>query len=220
MRAVGKLAQWFWLALAGCSPLPAYADYLTDRHLALVREYMPAYQWAAMQTEVPLLALPDINYRESDLRLTRNVGGPFMMDMGGTRETFDERIEREEERIGRLFALIPTPTVRTSPAFAALCAAVELKAKARSPLYTRRGRLDEIALADALWGYHGRAGYHRGGDGKPTWRVSPYVNNHPQRGRRFVMRVNLHHGTTEYLDARPGTLVIFYELQRRMGENP
>lgn len=218
---------WALVLLAkSCASSPS--DYLTARELARVRSWMPQYQAAADLAEVPVLALPAMHYRESDLMETwkvrpedtwidfhrrkvpyRNMGGPFMMDQGadGDRVRFDENIRAFERTVAAWFGIAPVPRVRDDFPFSCLCAAYELHEKARGKLFDRRGRVDTDVLAEAFWGYNGRL------PARGTWKRSAYVVNDPKRGRQFVIRVG---GATGYLDSRPGTLIVYRELERRL----
>lgn len=201
--------------------------YLTDHDLDKVREWMPVYRWAATTTGVPVMALPALQYRESDLwetwvkqpeeRVTmyrrrgipyRNMGGPFMLDQGwdGDSVRFDAAIRSYETTIAKWYGISPIPRVRDDFPFACLCAASELKEVTRGELWTRRGSVNRDVLAHGFWRYNGAYGGEKG------WSKSAYVWNDPKRGRRFMV----HLSGTDYLDARPGAIVIYDELMRRL----
>jgi len=213
------------LLLSTARATSASSDYLTDRDMERVRAHLPAYRLAAGRAGVPVLALPAIHYRECGLLPTLysvrtgqavwNWGGPFMLDRGGRNvDEFRRRIRSYEREVAARYLVRPVPRVRDDLAFAALCAAHELRGKARGRFFDRRGRVDLDVLADAFWGYNGRSARAR------SWRDAAYVSNDPKRRRRFKVRVRTSTGIMTYLDRRPGALVIYYELQRRMGENP
>jgi len=219
------LFRFGWILLLGISTAsPSPSDYLTGRDLALIRRYWPVYRDAAAQVGIPVMMLPAVHARESDFRTARgdrnghrpvhNMGGPFMMDRGadGERDEFDRRIRSYEIAIGTRYGCVPVPRVRDDLSFACLCAAAELRDKSRGPFWDATGRVDREVVADALWGYNGRSSRHG------TWMRSPYVFNHPKKGRRFLMRITARHGVSEYLDSRPGTLILYMELERRMAE--
>lgn len=199
----------------------ASLDYLTDAQLARARACLPAYRWAARQAGVPVFALAAVHYRESDFRegllsvRTRRTasspGGAFMLDRGGkTRAAFRANVRVYEQQVARRFGIWPAPRVRDDFRFACLVAAAELREKARGPLWDRAGRVRREVLADALWGYNGRYRAQR------TWRRSAYVANDPRRGVRLRIRVRMDGGLMTYRDPRPGALVVYDELVRRL----
>ena len=162
---------------------------------------MDEYRVAAEWIGVPVLALPAIHYIEANLERTRNVGGAFMLDRGGDGTTmFDKNIRDYERIVAKRLNISPVPKVSRDFWFAATCAAYELREK-------RRGRgWGRDVLADAMWGYNGRPKSHR------TWRDSAYVWNDPKRGRRIWVCGR----TKTYLCERPGAIVIYDEIKRRL----
>jgi len=193
--------------LSGCG-----GDYLTNEDLALVERNFPDYERAALFTGIPWQALAAIHYRESNLsRDCRNIGGPFMLDRGGDRVEFDARVRKEELRVARAYSYINLHArVRGDFRFACLVAADELKVKSRGWLRKIIG-INGWVLADAMWGYNGRAKSCR------SWRDSAYVSNDPASGRVKTMRWQHNAETVMYVDdVRPGAYIIYLELCRRM----
>lgn len=208
------ISMWLLLAARAFSA-PHFC--LTDRQMENARDNLPIYERVGRMTGVPALAVAAIHYEESDMepmyigtkshRFVRVVGGPFMLDCGGkTREEFRRRIRVYEQQVAKRFHIWPVPRVSRDFDFAALCAAYELSTKARGPFWNILGQVNRAVMADALWGYHGRARYESG------WQRSPYVSNDPHRGVQFVDRSV----ARPRLCSRPGALVIYDELQRRM----
>jgi hypothetical protein len=192
------------------------AGYLTDRDVRLIREYWPQYSYAAKKAGIPVSILPAIHYRESDLhlgwwskkqqKLIRNIGGPFMLDLGphDNPPEFDRRIRQHEAKMAALYGYRSGAKVSHDFKFAALVAAHELKGKFRC----------YGCLADAVWGYNGRAGWHGGNHLR-----SSYVWSDPKRGHVLEMRYRRKDGTwVTYPDARPGVMVIHAEILRLIHE--
>lgn len=206
-------------------------NYLTDAEINRVREWMPIYQRAAELVGVPPMSLPTLHFRESDLQPTwqeqpeerwiwmhqnhipyQNVGGPFMLDLGanGDRDEFDARIHRFERIVADRFGMDYPVHVRFNFYFACLCAAVELQGKSHQPMVGRMGRVVRSVLADAFRGYNGRCPTDR------SWKTCAYVSNDPKHGKRFTVTCRMGICTTQYVDDRPGTLIVYDELVRRI----
>lgn len=181
----------------------ARAGYLEGRHLRLIREYWPDYVYAAQCTGVPVDILPAIHLRESELKRTRNIGGPFMLDLGGEGAEFNRRIRVYERAVWKKYGGHgPAPKVGRDFGFACLVAAHELKTK-------DRGR----GLADMVWGYNGRAAWHRDPDGNRSHQASSYVWNDPKAGLVMTKRFKNKGAWVQYLDTRPGVMVIYAEIR-------
>lgn len=164
------------------------------------------------------MALVAIHYREATLHkghwskkkggLIKNVGGPFMLDFGPRNDPseFAKRIRAYERKIHRLYGLNgDVPRVSQDFNFAALCAAHHLKEKARWDLAR------SVVLADAMWGYNGRAKWNGG------FKNSAYVWSDPLNGKSYKFTYRKDDGQlAEFIDERPGTMVIYRELQGLM----
>lgn len=210
-------------------PAPVFngeANYLSRRDIRLIREYWPDYEYAAQRTGVPAAMLAAIHKRESDLykgwfslsqrKVVKNVGGPFMLDLGPANDAleFERRVRQHEAMIWRAYDY-PTkkpPRISHDFRFAVLVAAHHMKGKARCGLES------EYCLAEASWGYNGRAAWHVNGDGEKSHTVSPYVWNDPLKGVRLKMRYKRRNGEVrEYLDTRPGVMVLYREIKAFTG---
>lgn len=161
---------------------------------------------------VPLAILPAIHYRESALhpgwysvtkkKVIKNGGGPFMLDLGGKGSEFSKRIRAYEIKTFKLYGGKGTaPRVSRSFKFAALVAAHELKSKKRCD-----GPWTYDCLADACWGYNGRASWG-------TIEENPYLWSDPARGTCLVSRYRNSKGKIIcYKDKRPGVMVLYGEI--------
>lgn len=192
------------LCLYGVASL-GHADYLTNKDIKLIRKHWPDYKYASDITQVPVEILAAIHYRESGLLegyyskrrqcVVKNIGGPFMLDLGPRNDgaEFARRIRNYEYKVWRFYGWKGTALrVRDNFRFAALVAAHELKSKFRT------------TLADAVYGYNGRSILM-------PLEVNPYVWNNPRAGIQFMVRYN----DLEYLDTRPGVMVIYEEIKSR-----
>lgn len=195
----GAVALWvtalfILLALAAV----ARCEYLTQQDRKVIENHWAHYKYAANITGIPVEILPALHYREHQLKNTGNIGGPFMLDRGGSGKEFAKRIRAYEKMVWAHYGgKGPAPMVRNSFKFAALVAAHEFKTKDRG-----------LGLADAAWGYNGRI-YGEACN-------SPYVWNDPKAGR--VLRVWYRRAdgeVVEYNDTRPGVMLIYHELLRR-----
>ncbi len=210
--------------LMALAPAAGACSYLTDDDVSRIRELWPDYAYAAKMTGVPVEVLPAIHYREANLRMgwfsarrqkvTRNVGGPFMLDLGPLNDhaEFCRRIRAHEMAVCRKYRFAwPAPRVSRNFRFAALVAADELKNK------SRRGLRGE-GLADAVWGYNGRAAWHHG-----NHLESAYVWNDPINGVVLTKRYKNAKGEmVQFEDTRPGVMVVYSEILelRRLGLLP
>ncbi len=207
-----------FFALVACSKpveiLNGETSYLGKRDWKLIRQNWPDYEYAAKRTGVPAAMLAAIHKRESDLykgwyslaqrKVIKNIGGPFMLDLGP--HDFERRIREHEAMIARAYNYPLGAKISHDFRFAVLVAAHHVKAKAKCPSV-------ENCLADAVWGYNGRASWHVDNDGNISNSVSPYVWNDPLRGIRFKMRYRRKDGTVrEYLDTRPGVMILYKEV--------
>jgi hypothetical protein len=195
------------LCLLSVSPL--HAGYLKDRDLARIRLHWQEYDYAAKVVGIPVEILPAIHYRESGLldgwyshrmqQVRENIGGPFMLDLGGDGPAFEARIRAYEAKIFKLYVGEgPAPRVSNNFDFACLVAAHELKTK------MRKGK----GLADAVWGYNGRA---KGA----TLKTNAYTWNNPIKGHKMIAKYRDRHGEiVSYIDERPGVMVIYGEILR------
>ena len=231
------MKKFLLAALLILIPIVSVSGYLTDRDIRLIRKNWSDYRYAAKKVGVPVLALVAIHYREADLykgyyskkkkRVIRNVGGPFMLDLGplNNHAEFARRIRKHEKKVylKYLFKGGETryPKVSHNFRFAAVVAAHHLDMKARCGLFIPSvwgpvGDMgaDKECLADALWGYNGRAGWHKG-----EHQNSSYVWSDPKRGVFLKMRYTKKDGTVkEFIDTRPGVMVIYKELVEIFGK--
>ncbi len=191
-------------------------NYLNETHTQTIGKLMPIYEQAAVCAGIPAAMLAAIHYREAELKIGHNVGGPFMMDAGGSGKGFAANIRAREITVARYYNLSPVPRVRDDFAFAALCAAHHCRLVAPQSLLKAVENGDDPLLWDVaytLWGYNGRARWHRNWSGQHSWRGSSYVANHPHRGRTLLMRYRQADRTVvEFQDARAGTLVLYQEI--------
>ena len=128
-----------------------------------------------------------------------------MLDFGPQSDPteFAKRVRAYERKIHGLYGLGgDVPRVSGDFSFAALCAAHHLKEKTRGDLSR------SVVLADAMWGYNGRAKWNGG------FRGSAYVWSDPLNGKTYKFTYRKDDGQlTGFLDERPGTMVIYRELQ-------
>lgn len=183
------------------------AGYLKPRDLDRIRAHWAEYEYAAERVGIPVEILPAIHYRESGLldgwyshrmkQVRENLGGPFMLDLGGEGPEFGKRIRAYEAKIFKLYeGGGEVPRVSNNFDFACLVAAHELKTK------MRKGK----GLADAVWGYNGRA---KGA----TLATNAYTWNNPLKGHRMIFRYRDKQGhLLEFIDERPGVMVIYGEI--------
>lgn len=193
---------------------------------------MQDYTHAEEIVGVPALLLAAIHYRESNLhkgyyskkrkKVVKNIGGPFMLDLGPLNDgaEFIKRIRWYEKMLFRLYeGRGSAPKVSHNFSFAVLIAAHHLKLKSHDPITTGEctalltGKDDCLfetseCVAYAVWGYNGRASWH-----KADHRNSSYVWNDPKNGKVLMMRYRKKDGTLkEFLDTRPGVMIIYREL--------
>ena len=186
-----------------------HAGYLSPKDIERIKSHWYDYQCAAKQVGVPVEILPAIHYRESGLldgwysakrhTVTRNVGGPFMLDLGG-KEDFNERIRDYEIKVYKLYGgWGKAPRVNRSFKFAALVAAHELKTKRRGDYW------DYETLADAVWGYNGRSSF-------TSREGNAYLWSNPENEDKLKVRVRFKGKMIEFEDERPGVMVIYEEI--------
>ncbi len=186
--------------------------YLNSEEINTVKTHWEDYKYGSEMTGVPILLLPAIHYRESGLysgwhsfkrnKTVRNTGGPFMLDCGGSGEEFTKRIRAYEKHVYNLYCgnAPKIPKVSDNFRFAALVAAHELKTKLRGKVWTWD------AMADAAWGYNGRAAWCHQNE-------SPYLWSDPKKGTKLISRYkNMKGEWIKYQDTRPGVLIIYKEL--------
>lgn len=203
--------------------------YLDARQIRVVRGLRGAYEAAVkLVGGLPWQALAAIHYRENEFALRSTTpGGPFQLDPGGEGPDLRRRIEAYEDLVRKAYG-IDGGSIETDLAFAALVAAHELRGKIRTEL-TRDEIADGDVLADALWGYNGRAPFHTStgtADDKDwSWRWSPYVANDPKRGVVLRLRGTIPDASVpggrraiDRPDGRPGAFVVYRELIDRGGE--
>ncbi len=153
-----------------------------------------------------------------------------MLDFGpvGDHKEFAKRIRAYEAKMYKRWKLQgPIPRVSHNFRFACLTAAQHLMIKKHAinnDVYFREcretwtGRNDcplelEQCIAYAVWGYNGRASWHRDKEGKRTHKKSSYVWSDPKNGVDLMMRYTKKDGTyKEFVDKRPGVMVIYEEL--------
>jgi len=200
------LAATLLLAL----PLGAEQLYLTDRDTRIIRENWADYAYAAKRVGIPVAILPTLHYRESSLRRTQNLGGPFMLDLGPLNDgaEFTRRIRAYERRVAKLYGYPEGTRVSDNFRFACVVAAHELLSKSKC------GRaLQGHCLVDAFWGYNGRASWHRDPEGNRSHLGSAYVWSDPKRGHVMKKKFRNRAGEfVEYPDTRPGVMVIYLEV--------
>ena len=205
----------FILSLASAFPAGASDFYLTPGEIARIKRLWPDYAYAAKKVGLPVEILPAIHIRESNLMVVgKNIGGPFMLDLGPRKggPEFDRRIREYEKKIAALYEYPQGARVDRQFRFAVLVAAHELNGKAKC--WDVRGE----CLIDAVWGYNGRAGWHRG-----YHRSSPYVWNNPKGGLTMMNHYRKKDGLRyTYKDLRPGVMPLYYEIKElvRNGQLP
>lgn len=177
--------------------------YLTPGDVVRIRQLWPAYEYAAKKVGVPVEILPAIHYREHNLEPGRNLGGPFMLDRGPLNDgaEFTRRIRAYERKVCELYGYPPARVSRDFR-FAALVAAHELKSKAQCDV------LEGACLVDSVWGYNGRASWHKG-----DHRQSPYVWSDPKHGVKMLNKFRNAKGEmVQFTDTRPGVMVLYAEI--------
>ena len=208
--------------LATTSHIQARESYLEYGDLITIKANYSGYKKAGDLVGIPPLLLAAIHYREADLHkgfyskkrktVTKNIGGPFMLDLGPLNDgtEFIRRIRIHERVVyckyfkncgGRI------PRVSHDFSFAILVAAHHLKLKSKCGFKT------EDCMAYAAWGYNGRASWHVDKNGKKTHKRSSYVWADPKNGVNLQMQYKRRDGTVKkYADDRPGVMVIYREL--------
>jgi hypothetical protein len=175
--------------------LLAYNFYLTDKDFELIEQNYPYYKWASSICDIPIEMLIAVHYRESHLKRTKNIGGAFMLDCGGDgTPDFDLNIRQEEQKIASIYGYALDASISNDFAFACLVAAHYIKSKARYDLNTEHG------VADAFWGYNGRA--------YSSYLKSAYVCSDPKNGNVMYY----YYKGKKRIDVNPGCLVIWHEL--------
>lgn len=199
----------------------AVEPYLTDKDITTIQKNLLDYDYAAKKFDIPVLILASIHYREAGLyrgwyskkrkKLIKNVGGPFMLDLGPRNDPaeFARRIRKHEKFIHKYMGGSGSvPKISHDFRFSAIVAAYHLRIKTKCPL----NRID--CLSDAVWGYNGRAAWHKG-----KHQNSSYVWSDPKNGKKMLMRFTKRDGTIkEFVDTRPGVMVIYKELIEIFGE--
>ena len=202
-------------------PVSLSPNYFTDKDLETIQSNMDAYQYAENLTDVPVLLLAAIHYRESGLhkgyysrkrkKVIKNIGGPFMLDYGplNDHKEFARRIRAHEAKVHKLYKLDgPVAKISHNFKFASLVAAHHIKLK------TRKRFKGKERLADAVWGYNGRASWHvlEKGD-KPSHINSSYVWSDPLRNHKMPAQYrDKHKRLVKYMDSRAGVMVLYKEL--------
>jgi len=211
-------------------PQPAPEQYLTKQQMLWVKDLRPAYilGCTVVGGGVPWESLAAIHYRENEFGMvSRRPGGPFQLDPGGSDGELKDRITRHVhdvcQRYGQQYG-----SIEDNFTVACIVAADELKNKARGVI-AKAGVVDGDILADAFWGYNGRASNHtESGTKDPAkahWCYSPYVANDPKRGVILRLRGTVPDDTVpggrrriDIEDQRPGALIIYRELVSRAAE--
>jgi hypothetical protein len=176
----------------------------------MLRKNAPEYKKAARVTGVPWTALAALHFRECGMvRTAGNAGGPFMLDFGGSGTIFEDRIARHEVKMCLKYRFKRGTTVSRNFLFACVVAGDELRSKARKTLWKCDGTVNRFALADAYFGYNGRASWYG------HWRKSPFVSNHPEAGYKLRLYwVSTKTGKRHsFIDCRPGAIVVWDELK-------
>ncbi len=128
-----------------------------------------------------------------------------MLDCGGTGDEFIRRIRAYEKNVYTIYKLKgPIPKVSHNFRFACLVAAHELKTKLRGKVWTWD------SMADAVWGYNGRASWCKQSE-------SPYLWSDPKKGTKLISRYKNSKGKIiKYVDTRPGVMIIYKELYEEL----
>lgn len=215
-------------------PPVAPKQYLGAGQVARVKQYLPEYTKAChtVNALIPPLALACIHYRESEFDTKSTIpGGPFQFDPGGSgKGEVQKRIWDATVKICKKYG-VKAEDIETTFSTACLVAAHELSSKIRGSIRSVDGTVDEDVLADALWGYNGRADCHteafQTGQGSEelSWQWSSYVAGDPQNGKTLKIRgtvpdANAPNGRKliEHPDLRPGALIVYRELVSRSKE--
>lgn len=191
----------------------AEQKYLTARDIRLINKHWADYEFAANKVGVPVLLLPSIHYRESNLllgdwskllqKVTINRGGPFMLDCGKEPDGsgFQRRIRDYERKVYRAcFGRGEAPLICKDFRFACVVAAYELGEKLRCRDWTAD------CLEDAVWGYNGRASWCSKDD-------SAYLWSDPKNGVNLTVTYRKNSGEkVRFVDGRPGVMIIYKEL--------
>ena len=198
--------------------------YLTRNQLARFEANLPQYEWAVeLVGGVPAIALAAVNYRETGgRRTTKRRGGWCQMDWAGaTVRALQKRAAMICWKYG-----VPAGKLATDFRTGCLVCAHILKLKSKNRPIFVNGVVMIPHLAWALWGYNGRSSYHTP-DGKRDrqrrhWKFSPYVSNDPKRGVKLRLMGTMPDMSrkrikVDRLDRRPGALVIYQELDERLG---
>jgi len=211
-------------------PQPAAEQYLAKQQISRIRDLRRAYilGCTVVGGGIPWQALAAIHYRENEFGMvSRRPGGPFQLDPGGSEGELTVRIVQRVkdvcQRYGQQYG-----SIEDNFTVASIVAADELKNKARGVI-AKAVLVDEDILADAFWGYNGRASNHTE-DGtkdpqRASWCYSPYVANDPKRGVILRLRGTVPDDTVpggrrriDVEDQRPGALIIYRELVSRAAE--
>jgi hypothetical protein len=214
--------------------------YLTAKQIARFRKNWPDYLWAGRKVGgVPAIAMAGVNWRETGGKREARVyggagykekgnkreshieGGWCQLDMGGNRKTHRARVQKEAERICKLYGVVAGDLDTDFQTGAIVCAHI-LKTKSRKRPMILNRHVVWANVAWRQWAYNGRSKYHTK-TGKPSkelrsWRWSCYVSNDPKRGVRLRIRGTMPNPKGKGRirinreDKRPGALVISREL--------
>ncbi len=136
-----------------------------------------------------------------------------MLDYGPINDhvEFARRIRSHEVKVFKLYGGVgKIPKISHNFKFACLVAAHHMVLKSRCSIQIHE------CLADAFWGYNGRASWHvlEKGD-KPSHQNSAYVWSDPRGGVSLPMQYrDKHKRIVRFMDTRPGVMVIYKELEK------
>jgi hypothetical protein len=202
------------------TPTKPRQTYLTDAQIAKIRELRPDYEFAVNKVKgFPWQVMAALHYREAEFAKTSKIpGGAFQLDPGGTGTDLRAAIDNYANKVCDNYG-VPHGNIETDFNISCLVAAFEFKTKIRFP--------GEDGIADAFWGYNGRAKFHTpsGDPADPagnSWHYSSYVSNDPKNGIVLNIRGTMPtpdgKGRVQINkpDPRPGALIIFREVCERI----
>jgi len=156
-------------------------------------------------------ALASLHYRESGFLRSYNA---FQLDKGASGEEERQLIREHFSGIAALYGR-PDGGPNDFPSACLVAADFLIRVSARKPLMAD-GRPSRTAIADAI------LRYNAGRKTKKDWREHAYCASDPKRGVRLKVRGTVvHKGVrkrVEFVDSRPGAVVIYDELTARDSE--
>lgn len=208
-------------------PRPVPPDYLSHSDLRIINFLADDYRWAAKLVGIPWRMLPMTHKTERGLKTSPATGGWPQLDMGG-KNPGEKAAQRKAfvVKLMKKYGVTEYGPLRTDFRTGCMVCAHILKLKV--PRRLRGKPWTEEKVAEASFGYNGRASYYNrfwqtgSGSKVRSWRWSPYVSNWLAGRKLFVKGRQYHKGKRVQISKRmyknPGTLLLYRELRRREKE--